>query len=343
MTEAALSICGLTKTRGSRRVLDTVDLTVEPGTVTAILGPSGAGKSTLLRAIAGLDNCDSGTIRNASALLTDGTIRIRPEQRGIGMVFQDFSLFPHLSVVDNVMFGLREGARTARRSRASAMLELVHLGHRAKDFPHTLSGGEQQRVALARALAPAPSAILLDEAFSGLDSELRAEVRDAALAAISAEGAAAVMVTHDAQEAMYMADTLALMIDGKIIQTGAPETVYLKPVSEAAARLLGDVNAWGGQVAHGIMKTPIGSFKAMACDDGDAVLLVRPETIALIGDNSAEFTVCEVHVLGHSAALTIASQTSTWHVRAPITSAPALGDRVRLKVAAGSCHIIPAG
>lgn len=342
MNSAALTIRGLAKSRGTRRVLDGVDLTVETGTVTAILGPSGAGKSTLLRAIAGLDSCDGGTITVGDETITAKTVNIPPEHRNIGMVFQDFSLFPHLTIMDNVMFGLRQGSKAARRERAIAMLALVHLDHRAHDYPHTLSGGEQQRIALARALAPAPSIILLDEAFSGLDSKLRAELRDATLSAIAAEGAAALMVTHDAEEAMYMADNLALMIDGAIIQSGPPAKVYLEPVSEGAARLLGQVNAWRGQVANGTMATPLGTFAKKDLDDGDAVFLIRPEGITISQDDTSVSAVTEAHVLGHCTALKVSEAGHIWHVRAPIDIAPKAGDHVRLTAMPGFYQVVRA-
>lgn len=341
MTQAIMQISGLTKSRGARRVLDNVDLELRPGGVMAILGPSGAGKSTLLRAIAGLEDCDAGTISVSGETLTDGSAIVRPEHRNIGMVFQDFSLFPHLSIIENVMFGLRAGSATSRKDRATEMLALVHLDGRANDYPHMLSGGEQQRVALARALAPAPSTVLLDEAFSGLDKSLRAKLRDTALEAIAAQGAAALMVTHDAEEAMYMADTLALMIDGAIVQSGTPTDLYLKPASAAVAGLLGDVNSYDGTVKNGIFVTPFGEITASELTEGPATLLVRPEGILITADPSAESTVTEAHALGANLALTIEASTSQrWNVRAPIEIAIAPGQKVRTSLNPVFCQII---
>lgn len=341
MTHAVMQISGLTKTRGTRRVLDAVNLELQPGRVTAILGPSGAGKSTLLRAIAGLEDCDAGTISVSGEALTNGRALVRPEHRNIGMVFQDFSLFPHLSIIENVMFGLRTGSAASRKDRAIEMLAQVQLDSRANDYPHMLSGGEQQRVALARALAPAPSTVLLDEAFSGLDKSLRAKLRDIALQAIAAQGAAALMVTHDAEEAMYMADTLALMIDGRIVQSGTPAELYLRPVSAAAAGLLGDVNAYDGFVKDGTFVTPFGQIDAAELADGPAQLLVRPEGVVITADPSAENTVKETHTLGANQALTIEAPTSLrWNVRAPVEPAIPVGQMVRTSLNPAFCQII---
>lgn len=341
MTHTVMHISGLTKSRGVRCVLDAVSLELQPGRVTAILGPSGAGKSTLLRAIAGLEDCDAGTISVPGEILTDGRVLIRPEHRNIGMVFQDFSLFPHLSIIENVMFGLRAGPVALRKNRATEMLEQVQLGSRANDYPHMLSGGEQQRVALARALAPAPSIVLLDEAFSGLDKGLRAQLRAIALKAIAAQGAAALMVTHDAEEAMYMADTLALMIDGRIVQSGTPTELYLRPVSAAAAGLLGDVNSYDGLVKDGTFVTPFGEIDASEMAEGPAQLLVRPEGVVITADPSAANTVKETHTLGANQALTIETPTSLrWTVRAPIELAIPAGQMVRTSLNPAFCQII---
>ncbi|WP_209349427.1 ABC transporter ATP-binding protein [Pontixanthobacter sp. CEM42] len=340
MTNPTLRATGLTKLRGGKRVLDNVDLTLEQGSVTAILGPSGAGKSTLLRAIAGLEDLESGTIESDTQILTNGGALVLPEHRNIGMVFQDFSLFPHLSVIDNVLFGLRRGSNEERRSRALAMLEQVHLAGRANDYPHMLSGGEQQRIALARALAPAPDMILLDEAFSGLDGKLRAELRDTALAAIAAQGAAALMVTHDAEEAMYMADTLALMIDGQIVQSGAPAELYLNPVSASAARLLGEINEWDGPIENGKLQTPFGPIPATASGLSQGMALVRPEGIDISLNPAGEYRAQDVHALGANLAIRVEAPDSTiWLTKITIESAVKAGDRLQVTLNPHFCTI----
>lgn len=342
MTDVTIRARDLIKTRGDRRVLDAVDLTLQRGRVTAVLGPSGAGKSTLLRAIAGLEELDSGTIEASGQMLTDGKILTRPEHRSIGMVFQDFALFPHLSVLENVMFGLRSGTAKTRHVRAMTMLEQVHLAERANDYPHALSGGEQQRIALARALAPAPSTILLDEAFSGLDSELRAELRDTALAAIAAQGAAALMVTHHPQEAMYMADNLALMIDGAIVQAGPPTDVYLNPVSTEAARLLGEINQWTGPVQNGKVHTPFGTLKAGSAQDDTLVqILVRPEGVQVTDHEQGTHVVRQVHALGANTSAILEAPTSErWLIRSPVEHSLTVGQKVRVDLKPALCTML---
>lgn len=314
MSDIVIHAAGLTKNFGSRRVLDRVDLSLRRGRVTAVLGPSGAGKSTLLRTIAGLERVDSGTVESGGLMLTDGEVRIPPERRNIGLVFQDFALFPHLTVLENVMFGLRSGSRAERRSRAMEMLDLVRLANRTGAYPHALSGGEQQRIALARALAPAPQTVLLDEAFSGLDVWLRAELRETALTAISAVDAATLMVTHDAQEAMYMADDLALMIDGRIVQSGSPSRVYSHPVSAQAAHLLGDINEWHGQVRGGQVATPFGSVKNSLENEGrDVVVLVRPADITITKNPLGRFEIQDVRLLGDYTAVSFRiTESNSW-------------------------------
>ncbi len=342
MTNPTLRATGLTKLRGGKRVLDNVDLTLEQGSVTAILGPSGAGKSTLLRAIAGLEDLESGTIESDTQILTNGGALVLPEHRNIGMVFQDFSLFPHLSVIDNVLFGLRRGSNEERRSRALAMLEQVHLAGRANDYPHMLSGGEQQRIALARALAPAPDMILLDEAFSGLDGKLRAELRDTALAAIAAQGAAALMVTHDAEEAMYMADTLALMIDGQIVQSGAPAELYSNPATASAARLLGEINECAGPVENGKVQTPFGTIDTAAKISDNGKALARPEGVGITLAPNGNYTALEVHALGANLAIRVEAPDSTvWLAKTTIESAVKVGDRLQIELNPHFCTVVP--
>ncbi|MGP1353688.1 MAG: ABC transporter ATP-binding protein [Parasphingopyxis sp.] len=344
MTEPLLSARSLTKSWHGRPVLRAVDLDLRKGAVTAVLGPSGAGKSTLLRAIAGLERIDSGTIACNGELLTDGAVRVQPEDRNIGIVFQDFALFPHLTALGNVLFGLRRQPRAARREIAMAKLAAVELADKANAYPHTLSGGEQQRVALARALAPEPEIILLDEAFSGLDARLREALRETTLDALKASGAAVLIVTHDATEAMFMADELALMVDGAIVQSGPPAAVYRSPVAASAARLLGEVNEWSGRVKSGALATPFGSLAAPDIADGVlATALVRPEGVVLTAAETGRYRIAGRHLLGASTAFAVAAPGGEiWQARMATAIAPD-ADAVEVSLDPSLASVVPAG
>jgi len=273
---------------GTRATVDRASLNVACGQVGALLGPSGAGKSTLLRAIAGLERLDAGEIRFGETIWSGDGVHRPAEARRCGVVFQDYALFPHLTAMQNVTFGLQDLSREERRARGRRHLDAMRLSERANAYPHELSGGEQQRVALARALAPGPAVMLLDEPFSGLDRGLRTELRADTVAALRASGAAALIVTHDAEEAMAAADTIALMVDGRIIQTGAPDQLYLRPNCAASARLLGDVEIFEALIARGAADTPLGRLPAPGLDDGAAChVLVRPEGVLLKGPDEA--------------------------------------------------------
>jgi iron(III) transport system ATP-binding protein len=228
-----LEIRNLSRSFEGRAVVDDVSLRIMPGQVTCLLGPSGCGKSTTLRMIAGVEMQDSGSIHVDGKLICDTIFRVPPERRGIGLMFQDFALFPHLSVADNVGYGLR-GSRASKRGRITELLERVDLHRFIDGYPHQLSGGEQQRVALARALAPKPRIMLMDEPFSGLDNRLRDGIRDETLSILKEEDTAVLLVTHEPDEAMRMADEIALMRDGRIVQQGAPYNVYTRPIDRAA-------------------------------------------------------------------------------------------------------------
>jgi len=335
MSDAVLYAKDVWKAWRGHDVLRGADLELRRGQVTAILGPSGAGKSTLLRAIAGLDSIDRGHIQAGDRTLSSARVHEPPEKRGIGLVFQDYALFPHMSALENVMFGLSGLPPKRRRERAQAMLEAVQLAHKAKSYPHALSGGEQQRIALARALAPSPELVLMDEAFSGLDARLRDELRATTLSALRDADAAVLIVTHDADEAFALADTLALMCDGKVIQSGAPADVYASPNSLRAARLTGPVNVWRGIVTEGQMQTPFGQINAPDLAEGvSALALIRPEAVTLIQDEKGPGKIETVRPSGadHVIAFTLPSADAPW--RARVTGACDLtpGDTVALDV-----------
>lgn len=287
-TPPRLEIRNLTCRYGGRVVVDDVSLSVMPGQVTCLLGPSGCGKSTTLRAIAGVEMQSSGEILIDGALVCDTVFRVPPERRSVGMMFQDFALFPHLDVERNVAFGL-SGAAGAKRTRVEALLERMGLRHLIDKYPHELSGGEQQRVALARALAPRPRIMLMDEPFSGLDNRLRDEIRDFTLDILKEEGAGVVLVTHEPEEAMRMADEIALMRDGRIVQQGAPYNIYNAPVDLRAARFFSDVNVLRGTVQGALTDTPFGQFLAPGHADGDAVdIVIRPQHLRMDFDRGGK-------------------------------------------------------
>ncbi len=278
---ARLEIEHLTRRFGGRAVVDDVSLRVMPGQVTCLLGPSGCGKSTTLRCIAGVEMQDEGRIFVDGELVCDTVFRVPPERRSIGLMFQDFALFPHLTVTENVAFGLT-GPKAERRRRALELLERVHLAKFADAYPHSLSGGEQQRVALARAIAPRPKIMLMDEPFSGLDNRLRDGIRDETLDILKDEGTAVLLVTHEPDEAMRMADEIALMRDGRIVQQGAPYNIYNAPVDKEAAAFFSDVNVIRGTVHGALTDTPFGQFLTPGRPDGASVEIVfRPQHLKI--------------------------------------------------------------
>ncbi len=264
-----------------RAVVQDVSFAVRAGEILCLLGPSGCGKSTTLRVIAGVERQTSGGLRADGATLSDASIHLPPEARGVGLIFQDFALFPHLTVGQNVAFGLR-GPRVETKARVAELLERVDLAGYADKSPHMLSGGEQQRVALARALAPRPRIMLMDEPFSGLDNRLRDGIRDETLQLLKDEGTAVVLVTHEPEEAMRMADQIALMRDGQIVQKGAPYNIYNAPCDKAAAAFFSDINVILGTVQGALVDTAFGQFLAPGHADGTEVEIVfRPQHVKI--------------------------------------------------------------
>ncbi len=276
-----LEVRDLRRAFGNRRVVDNVSLTIMPGKVMCLLGPSGCGKSTTLRIIAGVDMQDSGEIYVDGRLICDTVFRVPPERRQIGLMFQDFALFPHLSVADNVAFGLNASTEQTR-SRVEELLAKVNLSWAIDEFPHVLSGGEQQRVALVRALAPRPRIMLMDEPFSGLDNRLRDEIRDQTLSILKEEDTAVLLVTHEPEEAMRMADEIALMRDGEIVQKGAPYNIYNAPVDREAVAFFSDINVIRGKSNGALTDTPFGQFLTPGFSDGAEVdIVIRPQHLKL--------------------------------------------------------------
>lgn len=310
---SGVSVAGIHKGFGAHPVLRGVDLDVPAGSITAILGPSGSGKTTLLRLLAGFTRPDAGTI-DIGGRQVDGPGRHVPsERRQVGYVPQEGSLFPHLDVRANVGFGL---PRAQRRQRVAELLDLTGLAEFAKRYPHELSGGQQQRVALARALAPRPSLVLLDEPFSSLDAFLRTSVRLDVARILGQAGTTTVLVTHDQDEALSMADQVAILREGLVAQVGAPAEIYERPVDAALARFVGEANLLPGTVRGEHAHTPFGplplAHRTPECADGaEVTVLLRPEQIELVAGDAATVTgvvlQCDYH--GHDTVVTIDTGT----------------------------------
>jgi iron(III) transport system ATP-binding protein len=289
----AIEADDLSRSFGALRAVDGASLRVGHGELVALLGPSGSGKTTLLRMIAGFERPDAGRVRIGGRLVAGDGHWVEPEQRRIGMVFQQGALFPHLDVAANVGFG------AGRRERVGESLELVGLGHRAKAYPHELSGGERQRVALARALAPEPEVILLDEPFAALDAGLREALRAEVAGILRAAGASALLVTHDQAEALSLADEVAVLRDGRVVQTGSPEEVYDRPSSRWVAEFLGEADVLPGTAEGGTVSCELGRFSAGRELSGPVQVLIRPESVA-IGHGGAARDAPEAVVLERS-------------------------------------------
>jgi iron(III) transport system ATP-binding protein len=268
---------------GDAYALQDVTLDIAPSKVLCLLGPSGCGKTTLLRIAAGVERPSAGRVLIDDEEVAGPNRFVPPEKRGVGLMFQDFALFPHLSILDNVAFGLRSLSKTEARAEAQAALDRVGLGHYAREYPHILSGGEQQRVALARAIAPRPGVLLMDEPFSGLDSQLRESMREDTLAILHEARATCIVVTHDAEEAMRMGDSVVLMRAGRIVQTGTAPELYRAPKDIFAARTFSDLNEMPTRVANGRAETPLGTFGAGGLADGtQAIVCVRQGGVRLL-------------------------------------------------------------
>jgi iron(III) transport system ATP-binding protein len=307
-----LSVTDLWKGYGQQPVLQGVDLEVAAGSLTAVLGLSGCGKTTLLRVIAGFERAERGTVSLAGETLDDGSTYLPPERRHIGYVPQEGALFPHLSVRQNIGFALSR--RERQGSEVARLLELVGLDALAERMPNELSGGEQQRVALARALARRPRALLLDEPFSSLDASLRSRVREEVHALLIEQGVTTVLVTHDQEEALSLADTVAVLRDGRIVQQGAPTQLYEHPVDEPLARFLGAVNLIAADFEQTTARTPLGALSLRTPRDPAAAragtVMIRPEQLevrVLDGDHAEGLGGCveQCRYYGHDALLHI--------------------------------------
>ena len=297
-----LQVEAVRKSFAGTEVLRGADLAVESGRTVALLGPSGCGKTTLMRIVAGLEVADAGEVRLGGRLLTGEGTHVAPEYRRIGLLGQERSLFPHLSVGANVAYGLTRAPD--RAPRMAEVLDLVDLTGFEDRMPDTLSGGQQQRVALARALAPGPRVLLLDEPFQGLDSNLRLDLQREVRALLKSLGATAVIVTHDQDEAFVMGDEVAVMAGGRICQRGTPDEVYARPLTPWVASFVGDVNFLSGIGAGAGAVTVLGTVAVHGGCTGEVSVLVRPSHLRLEpaggNDTTAAGTVEELRQLGHA-------------------------------------------
>jgi iron(III) transport system ATP-binding protein len=272
----------VTRRYGAVEAVKDFSLDVAPGEIVCLLGRSGCGKTTALRLAAGVEEPTAGRILIDDREVAGDAQFLAPEERGVGLMFQDFALFPHLTNLANVMFGLKSLPRTDAEREARLALDRVGLAAYANAYPHMLSGGEQQRVALARAVAPRPSVLLMDEPFSGLDRSLRDQVREETLAVLQESRVTCVIVTHDSEEALRMADRVAVMRAGRLVQVDQPEAIYRRPADLVVARLFCELNEVAGRVRGGRVETPLGSFAASGLPDGGAaVVAIRPQGVRI--------------------------------------------------------------
>jgi iron(III) transport system ATP-binding protein len=320
---------GVSKQFGDVRAVGDAQLCVERGEFVALLGPSGCGKTTLLRLIAGFETPDAGEIRVADRTVADGRTWVAPERRRVGMVFQDYALFPHLTVAENVGFGL---GRKERATRVPIMLALVDLCGLGGRYPHELSGGQQQRVALARALAPGPELVLLDEPWSNIDPHLRTLLRDEVAHILRKVDVTVVLVTHDREEAFSLADRIALMRDGTIVQAGPAEELYLEPATRWAAEFVGAGNFLPGRIEGDLVDTLLGRFPVANLNGARSVdALIRPEQLELEIDPQGAGEVVAREFRGHDVFYRVAVGEATFLSQRPSTEMVPIGARVSLR------------
>ena len=329
---------GVTKHFGEVAAVDSASLCVARGEIVALLGPSGCGKTTLLRLIAGFERPDGGSVTVDGRLVASPASWIAPEARRVGMVFQDYALFPHLTVAGNVGFGL---PRRTRASRVPELLAIVGLDGLERRYPHELSGGQQQRVALARALAPSPELVLLDEPWSNVDPFLRESLRAEVAEIIRPLGVTVLLVTHDREEAFTLADRIALMRNGSVVQEGTAEELYFAPATRWAAEFVGAANVLSGRIVAGRVETAIGTFPANGASlRSDAQVLVRPELLELEPSPAGAGEVVAREFRGHDVFYRVLLDGVELVSQRPSTEVVDLGSRVAIRVHDGRVPVL---
>jgi len=300
---------GVTKRFGDNIALNNITLQAITGEIIGLLGSSGCGKTTTLRLLAGLERPDEGRICINGQTMSDQQTWVEPENRQIGMVFQDYALFPHLTIEANIAFPLHKMSRQERRYRVQELLELVRLLEDdpllAKRYPHEVSGGQQQRVALARALAPQPNVILLDEPFSNLDAELRKSTREDVRRILKSTNTTALFVTHDQEEALSISDRVAMLRRGELLQVGTPQEIYWRPNDRRVAKFIGEANFINGEANGSRVDTVLGNLPLAEPANGAVEVMIRPERIELVPDSTGEYIATQVQFLGYDQLTTI--------------------------------------
>ncbi len=353
---AKLELKGITRILGGKQILDNISLSVRAGELTCLLGPSGCGKTTTLRIVAGVDRQDTGEVLIDGQAISNQKVHIPPEKRSVGLLFQDFALFPHLTVEENVAFGLI-GRGSNRKERITELLYRVNLEPLRKKYPHHLSGGEQQRVALARALAPKPRIMLLDEPFSNLDDRLRDFVREETINILMEEKVAVLLITHEPSEAMRMADEIVLMKEGGIVQTGSPYNLYNFPKNRDVASFFSDLNVIHGVVENSEINTPFGRFATPDFKDGaDVEIISRPQHMRIDFDRKGSgplptaedgvpvlATVEKARYMGNTSLVEFRMECDKSLLKASVPSVflPKPGSRMWLSLKRSKCFLFP--
>ena len=319
----------VSKSYGSELVLSDFNLDVWNGAIVGVLGVSGSGKTTALRLIAGFEKPDSGIIEMREEIISSQEVYVPPEERNVGMVFQDYALFPHLDVKSNISFGLSK--HQIKSGRLNEVIDMCNLNDYRNKLPQELSGGQQQRVALARALAPNPEVILLDEPFTSLDAHMARDLRDEVVTLLRETETTAIIVTHDQEEALSVCDVVSVLEDGKVIQSATPQEIYLNPISQTVANSVGDPNILKGFSINGMVETSLGT--CVSAYDGALDVSIRPECIELNLDSDGSYVVKECTFYGHDQVISFQnSKGEVFRARSLPNTIYETGDKINIEI-----------